>query len=347
MLQARTIRRAEVGLDGQPEAVEPFGVRGVAAEPGGQVVARPGPAVRAADPGGVLDRQRAGVDLLAVIFGQPGRQHRPQLLEGAPQPADPPVGLALVRQPREQVRPVPGHLGQEPGLAAPAQQVPHQRDGQQLGVAAGRRRARPGGRWRRPGSRSRHRPARTRRRTDPRLAAWEGASARQADSTPTCLSQRPPHVKAAPGINPHNAPKGLMTAALPPLTVRMCVLPRAPHGESAAHPKQLSVPPCHARPPTPPRSGRRRGGSRRAGCQTSGVAMPGEDADQAARLESRQPRPAERVWSGKPAVLPEQRLTGPTCGFDPPCGSQPAHPFRILHPSSSQAGRPGRSLSGR
>jgi hypothetical protein len=35
--------RAEVGLDGQPEAVEPFGVRGVAAEPGGQVVARPGP----------------------------------------------------------------------------------------------------------------------------------------------------------------------------------------------------------------------------------------------------------------------------------------------------------------
>ena len=135
---------AQVRLDGQPEAVEPFGVRGVAAEPGGQVVARTGPAVRAADPGAVLDRQRGGVDLLAVIFGQPGRQHRPQLLERAPQPADPPVRLALVRQPREQVSPVPGHLGQEPGLAAPAQQVPHQRDGQQLGVAAGRRRARPG-----------------------------------------------------------------------------------------------------------------------------------------------------------------------------------------------------------
>ncbi len=33
--------RAELGLDGQPEAVEPFGVRGVTAEPGGQVVARP------------------------------------------------------------------------------------------------------------------------------------------------------------------------------------------------------------------------------------------------------------------------------------------------------------------
>jgi hypothetical protein len=33
--------RAEVGLDGQPEAGEPFGVRGVAAEPGGQVIAGP------------------------------------------------------------------------------------------------------------------------------------------------------------------------------------------------------------------------------------------------------------------------------------------------------------------
>ena len=119
-------------------------MRGVAAEPGGQVVARAGPAVRAADPGGVPDRQRGGVDLLAVVVGQPGRQRGPQLLEGSPQPADPPVGLALVRQPREQVRPVAGDLGQEPGLAAAAQQVPHQRDGQQLGVAAGRRRARPG-----------------------------------------------------------------------------------------------------------------------------------------------------------------------------------------------------------
>src|SRR6266480_3161912 len=28
------------------------------------------------------------------------------------------------------------------------------------------------------------------------------------DSTPTCLSQRPPHVKAA-RINPHNAPQGI------------------------------------------------------------------------------------------------------------------------------------------
>jgi hypothetical protein len=115
-------------------------VRGVAAEPGGQAVSWAGPAVRAADPGGVLDRQRGGIDLLAVIFGAPGRQHGPQLLECAPQPADPPVRLALVRQAREQVRPVAGHLGQESGFAAAAQQMPHHGDGQQLGVAAAGRR---------------------------------------------------------------------------------------------------------------------------------------------------------------------------------------------------------------
>ena len=63
-----------------------------------------------------------------------------------------------------------------------------------------------------------------------------------------------------------------------------------------------------------------------------------QGADQAARFESRQPGPAERVGRGEPAVLLEQRLTtGPTCGFDRPCDSQPARPFRILHPSSSQA----------
>lgn len=118
-------------------------MRGVAAEPGGQVVPRARPLIRAADPGGVLDRQRGGAGLLAVIVGQPGRQRDPELLERAPQPADPPVRLALVRQPRKQVRPVAGHLGQESGLAAPAQQVAHHRDGEQLGVGAGRRRTRP------------------------------------------------------------------------------------------------------------------------------------------------------------------------------------------------------------
>src|SRR5258708_14370102 len=91
---------AQVGLDRQPEPVEPFGVRGVTAEPGGQVVPRAGPLVRAADPGGVLDRQPRRVDLLAVVCGKPGRQRRAQLLERAPQPADPAGGPPLAPQAR-------------------------------------------------------------------------------------------------------------------------------------------------------------------------------------------------------------------------------------------------------
>jgi hypothetical protein len=90
----------------------------------------------------VLDRQRAGIDLLAVIGRDLRGEVAAQLLERAPQPPDPPVGLALVRQPGEQVRPVARHLGQEARLAAAAQQMPDLRDGQQLGVAAARSRAR-------------------------------------------------------------------------------------------------------------------------------------------------------------------------------------------------------------
>jgi hypothetical protein len=119
-------------------------VRGVAAEQGGQVVARPGRLVRAADPGRVLHRQGAGVYLLAVVFRLPGRQRGPELLKRAPQPAGPAVGLALVRKAREQVAPVLGDLGEEPGLAAAAEQVPDQGNRQQFGVAAGRSRSRPG-----------------------------------------------------------------------------------------------------------------------------------------------------------------------------------------------------------
>jgi hypothetical protein len=77
----------------------------------------------------MLHRQGGRVDLLAVAFGQPGRQRDPDLLERPPQPAGPAVGLALVRQSRDQVAPVAGHLGEEPGLAAPTEQVPHYRDG--------------------------------------------------------------------------------------------------------------------------------------------------------------------------------------------------------------------------
>ena len=93
----------------------------------------------------------ASIHLLAAVFGQPGRQRDPELLERNPQPAGPAVGLALGAQSREQVAPVAGHLGQEPGLAAPAQQVPHLGDGQQLGIAAGRR-PRPGRDRDRPGN---------------------------------------------------------------------------------------------------------------------------------------------------------------------------------------------------
>jgi hypothetical protein len=93
----------------------------------------------------VLDRQRAGIDLLAVVLGQAGRGRPAELLEGAPQPADPPVGCGLVQQAREQVATIAGHLVQEPGFAAAARQVAHQRDGQQLGVAAARGRPGPGG----------------------------------------------------------------------------------------------------------------------------------------------------------------------------------------------------------
>lgn len=80
----------------------------------------------------------AGIDVLAVVVGQPGGQRDPELLERTPRPADPAVGLALMRQYLEQVAPVPGHLGQEAGLAAPPQQVPDRGDGQQFGVTAGR-----------------------------------------------------------------------------------------------------------------------------------------------------------------------------------------------------------------
>ena len=68
------------------------------------------------------DRQGGGVDLGTVIDGHPGREQGPQLFEGGPQPADPPVGLGLVRQMRKQVGPVAADLVQEAGLTAPLEQ---------------------------------------------------------------------------------------------------------------------------------------------------------------------------------------------------------------------------------
>jgi hypothetical protein len=43
-----------------------------------------------------------------------------------------------VGQLRKQVQPVAADLGQEPALAAAAEQVPDQRDREQLGIGAGR-----------------------------------------------------------------------------------------------------------------------------------------------------------------------------------------------------------------
>ena len=61
-------------------------------------VPRPLPPVWASHPARVLDGQRGGIHLLPGIFRQPVYQVCPQLLESAPEPADPPVKLALVRQ---------------------------------------------------------------------------------------------------------------------------------------------------------------------------------------------------------------------------------------------------------
>jgi hypothetical protein len=86
----------------------------------------------------VLDRERGGVDLLDRIGWYGGRPGGAELLEGAPQPAGAAVDFRLVRQVREQVQPVAADLGQEAVLAAAAEQVADQRDGEQLGVGAGR-----------------------------------------------------------------------------------------------------------------------------------------------------------------------------------------------------------------
>src|ERR1017187_4853215 len=83
---------ARIGLDREAEAAGPLGVRGVAAEPGMQS-ARPGPAVRAADPGSMPDRQRRGIDLLAVTGRNARGQVGAELPGRAVQPADPPAGL--------------------------------------------------------------------------------------------------------------------------------------------------------------------------------------------------------------------------------------------------------------
>ena len=152
------------------------------------------------------DRQGGGIGLLTVTGGQPGRQRHAELLECAPQPADPPVRLALVRQLREQVRPVPGYLGQEPGLAAPAQQVPHHGDGERPGVAAGRFRPRPGRDGDGPGS---DQVVDQHVDVDEQVLGWQhrGGLCETRDFDNLLSLAEATSDQGCAGINPHNAPK--------------------------------------------------------------------------------------------------------------------------------------------
>jgi hypothetical protein len=90
----------------------------------------------------MLDRHPGRVRLLPAVRRDGGHQPLAELLEGAAEPADPPVKVALVGRDREVVPPVTPHLGQEGRLARARQQVAHQRDRQHLGVRADRLRPR-------------------------------------------------------------------------------------------------------------------------------------------------------------------------------------------------------------
>lgn len=87
---------AQVGPEPQAEPVEPLAVGRVAPEAGMHAV-RAVPGVGPAHAAGVLDRQGGRVDLLPAVLRDLGQQALAQQLAGAPQPADAPVELALVR----------------------------------------------------------------------------------------------------------------------------------------------------------------------------------------------------------------------------------------------------------
>jgi hypothetical protein len=109
-----------VGAQGQPLAMRSV------------PVPRPLRALRAGrPPKAALDGQRGGIHLLPGIFRQPVYQVCPQLLESAPEPADPPVKLALVRR-----APVLADFLQESGFAGPSQDMPDRRRCRQALVPA-------------------------------------------------------------------------------------------------------------------------------------------------------------------------------------------------------------------
>jgi hypothetical protein len=110
----------KVGAQGQPLAM------------GSVPVPRPLRALRAGrPPKAALDGQRGGIYLLPAVLGQLGYEVPAQLLESAPEPADPPVKLALVRR-----APVLADFLQESGFAGPSQDVPDRRRCRQALVPA-------------------------------------------------------------------------------------------------------------------------------------------------------------------------------------------------------------------
>lgn len=128
----------EVGEDRQAKAVEPFSVGGIAAEAREEVVrARPIPRWTAL-PTGMLDRQDAGVDLAPRI----GREGLDEFLAnefwGAPEPANPPIELALDRQVGKETKPVRSDLLEEAVLAAPTEELADGADRQDFAVRAAR-----------------------------------------------------------------------------------------------------------------------------------------------------------------------------------------------------------------
>ena len=137
MLQAITIRLPRC-LGGQPEASNRSA--GAASRPTG----RPGrcPA-RSSGPGrgpGRVRPRRGHIRPAGRRLRAAGRQ-RARRGSNAPQASGSGLASPGAAAPGK-VAPVAGHLGQEPGLAAPARAGADRGDGQQLGVAAGR--ARPG-----------------------------------------------------------------------------------------------------------------------------------------------------------------------------------------------------------
>lgn len=131
--------RAQVGPEAPAEAVEPFTVRGSAAN-AGPPVRRAIPGGGSPPPAGVVDRPGGGVDLLSGILGH-GRQYLlAQQFARTPPPASPSSELALRRPVREHAGPLPSDFRQEAAFTRSAQHLTHDGHRHHLGSRARRRR---------------------------------------------------------------------------------------------------------------------------------------------------------------------------------------------------------------